>query len=380
MRIAAELGLTEAVQNELYYALLLKDAGGSVSDPHAKDAIALRGEQGGTLARLMGLPEKTAIAIAGLYEQWDGRGNPAGLAGEQIPITSRIMLLAQTLDVLFMSAGSGAALDSVTQRSRVWFDPDTVKATRSLAKRKKLWTDLTAGHLPHLALQLEPDQKTMAEGPVTLDKICRAFATIVDAKSPFTYNHSSGVANAAVAMASKLGLANSRILFVRHAALLHDLGKMAVSNTILQKPGTLNQAEWQVMRSHPEHTWRILRSIRGFEEMSEVAASHHERLDGSGYFRGLTGAQLSVEARILIIADIFDALSAKRPYRDALPLDQVFAILREGAPHAFDQTCLEALEQSGMSADQTFKDFDTLNERLLQLGGWSALSYANGSE
>jgi putative nucleotidyltransferase with HDIG domain len=367
MRIATELRLTDAVQNELYYALLLKDVGWTNSSPleaglrlasqqerHTRKSIALRCEKGGILARLMGLPEQTAIGIGALYEHWNGYGNPAGLKGEHIPITSRIMLLAQTLDVLFTSAGPDAAIAAIAQRNRRWFDPDTVKAARSLAARKQLWTDLSGDNLPRVALQMEPGQKTMTQGQVTFDAICRAFAAIVDAKSPFTYNHSTGVANTSVAMAKKLDLANSRILFIRHAALLHDLGKMAVPNTILQKPGKLNEAEWRLVRSHPEHTWRILHSIRGFEEMSEVAASHHERLDGSGYFRGLTAPQLSLEARIVAVADIFDALSAKRPYRDAVPLEKVFTIIRKESAHAFDRTCIEALEQSVTNCNQTF--------------------------
>lgn len=128
----------------------------------------------------------------------------------------------------------------------------------------------------------------LSEGDVSLDAICQAFANIVDAKSPFTYNHSNGVANATVATARKVGLPSPRVLFIRHAALLHDLGKMAVSNAILEKPGKPDDAEWQVLRTHPAHTWNILRCIGGCEELSEIAASHHEKLNGTGYHRGLT--------------------------------------------------------------------------------------------
>ncbi len=236
-------------------------------------------------ARLMRLPEPTAAGIAALNEHWNGSGNPGGLKGEQIPVASRIMLLAQMLDVFFTKKGPEAAISAVTQKSGIWFDSVIVKATRSLARRRQLWTDLTHVDLPRIVLRLEPSQRTTAAGQVTLDAICQAFAAIVDAKSSFTYNHSNGVANAAVGIAKKLELDDSRILLVRHAALLHDLGKMAVSNKILQKPGKLDDAEWQSIRSHPGHTWRILHSIRGFEEMSEVAAAHHERSDGSGYLR-----------------------------------------------------------------------------------------------
>jgi HD-GYP domain-containing protein (c-di-GMP phosphodiesterase class II) len=204
----------------------------------------------------------------------------------------------------------------------------------------------------------------MLPGDKTLDSICLAFANIVDAKSPFTFNHSNGVANAAVAIARRLGLDASRVLFIRHAALLHDLGKLGVSNAILEKPGKPSDEEWEALKLHPYHTWKVLKGISAFGEMSEVAASHHEKLNGKGYFRGLSAPQIPLEARILVVADIFDALSAKRPYRDALPLEKVFEIMRKDAPHAIDASCLQALEESGVGCDQTFIDLQTLNERI----------------
>jgi putative nucleotidyltransferase with HDIG domain len=432
MRIAAELKLPEQIQNDLYYALLLKDAGCSSNasevyhslgsdDIRAKGAVkkidwtgtsketvayalahvapgrplwqrikaiaktaahqqennkrvtALRCERGATLARLMGLDEATAAAISGLDEHWDGTGNPEGLKKESLPLSSRIMLLAQTLDVFFTSDGPEAALAMAKQRSGRWFDPDLVKAVQSLSSGGTLWTGICEGSDLDLALRLEPKHKTMAEGHVTLDAICQAFAQIVDAKSPFTQNHSNGVANAAVAIARRLDFGNSEILFIRHAALLHDLGKMAVSNAILEKPGKLDQNEWTAMRHHPELTLKILRSIRGFEQLSEIAGSHHEKLDGTGYFRGLTAERMPMEARILVVADIFDALSANRPYRAGMPLEKVYGILRSDAPHALDPNCVEALEQSGIGCDQTFRDIDALKQ---QIASWNPQAHS----
>lgn len=373
MRIASELRLTESLQNDLYYALLLKDAGWTNASrvglhlagreaQSTREAISLRCELGGSLARLMRLAEQTASAIGGLYEHWDGGGNPAGLKGEQIPLASRIMLLAQTLDVLFWSVGQDAAIATITERSGYCFDPEAVKAAQSLAARDELWTAITStgSHLRAAALQMEPNQKTMADGEVTLDAICRAFAAIIDAKSPFTFNHSVSVANTAMSIAKKLRLADSRIALLRRAALLHDLGKMAIPDSILHKPGELDAAEWQLIRSHPEHTWKILRSVKGFEEMGEIAASHHERLDGSGYFRGLSALQLTIEARILAVSDMFDALVEQRPYRNALPPDKVIAIIRKESPHRLDAAVIEALEQSVHSCDPTSGHVATL--------------------
>jgi putative nucleotidyltransferase with HDIG domain len=438
MRIASELGLPEAIQSELYYALLLKDAGcssnaseiynalssdeisakGAVKKldwtrvnrecldyalahvalgkpfwerlrtimrvatqqkKHTQKVVTLRCERGATLARLMGLGEGTATGIAGLDEHWGGSGNPDGLSGSDIPLSSCIMLLAQTLDVFFTDDGPEAAIEIARQRSGRWFAPDLVKAARSLSSRRGLWSGLCEGRDREIALGLEPSEKFMADGHVTLDSVCQAFAHIVDAKSPFTCNHSNGVANAAVAIAKNLDLSEGRVLFVRHAALLHDLGKMAVSNAVLEKPGKLDENEWQAMRSHPEFTLRILRPIRGFEEMSEIAASHHEKLDGTGYFRGLRAEQMSTEARILVVADIFDALSANRPYRAAMPLEKVYKILRQDAPHALDAECVEALERSGIECDQTFHSLHALQRELARWStGLEAMKSADG--
>jgi HD-GYP domain-containing protein (c-di-GMP phosphodiesterase class II) len=122
------------------------------------------------------------------------------------------------------------------------------------------------------------------------------------------------------------------------------------------------------MKRHPEDTWLILHSIPQFEELCEVAASHHEKLNGAGYYRNLTAEQLSTEARIIAVADIFDALSAKRPYRDSLPLETVFGILRKDSPHIIDGDCVRALEESGIGGDQTYRDLQSLQQSLASYG------------
>ncbi len=141
------------------------------------------------------------------------------------------------------------------------------------------------------------------------------------------------------------------IKLLRRAALLHDIGKLSVPNAILEKPAKLTHEEWRVVRDHPYYTFEILSRIPGFESLSAEAAAHHEKLDGSGYWRGWRAEQLSSFARILGVADIFDALRAKRPYRDSLPLEKVFAIMRADAPRAMDVPCLEALIASKTDSD-----------------------------
>ncbi len=423
MRIAEEIGAPEQIRNDLFYALLLKDCGcssnasktfhalqsddikakgnvkttdwtstnlGSIryalahvatgkpllqrtrailqlavkQKTHAKEVTQLRCERGATLARLMGLSENTATGVRNLDEHWDGSGLPEGFIRNEIPLLSRVMLLAQTLEVFFSAQGQGAAMDVSTRRKGKWFDPDLVKAVNSLHRRNALWADISSVTAMENCLATEPHQRVMNKDDSSLDRICNAFSQIVDAKSPFTYNHSLGVANAAVATARTLGLSRERVLFIRHAALLHDLGKLSVPNTILEKNGKLDNAEWQIMRQHPYYTHKVLSGIPGFEGLCEVAASHHEKLDGSGYFRGLDASRLSVESRILAVADVFDALASARPYRDALPRERVFEILWKDAPHALDANCVKALEESGTESNQSFINLENLNQQL----------------
>jgi HD-GYP domain-containing protein (c-di-GMP phosphodiesterase class II) len=132
----------------------------------------------------------------------------------------------------------------------------------------------------------------------------------------------------------------------------------------LEKPSSLDHSEWEIVKQHPYYSSEILRRVSGFEELSSTAAAHHEKLDGTGYFRHLSAEQLSPKARILVVADIFDALSAKRPYRDAMPLDKVFGIMRTDAPRAIDADCLEALIAEKYNAPQTAADLNELSGNL----------------
>jgi putative nucleotidyltransferase with HDIG domain len=256
------------------------------------------------------------------------------------------MNLAQTLAVFMTARGPQGAAEVMEQRARRWFDPDLVKAAQSLAKTDALWAGLDDPNIIAQVAALEPREHQLIVSANTLDDICMAFAEVIDAKSPFTYRHSNGVADAAVAIAGQLGMPEFETIQLRRAALLHDIGKLSVPNTILEKPGKLTNEEWDVVKKHPYYTFEVLRRIPGFEQLSDVAAAHHEKLDGSGYFRHWGAAQLNTPARILAVADVYDALAARRPYRDALPLDTVFQIMHQEAPRALDAECLEALEMS----------------------------------
>jgi putative nucleotidyltransferase with HDIG domain len=171
-----------------------------------------------------------------------------------------------------------------------------------------------------------------------------AFAGVVDAKSPWTYRHSDRTSLIAAGMAGALGGDATGVRDLRRAALLHDIGKLAVSNRILDKPSRLTAAELAQVREHPLITERVLRRVPGLEHLAPVAAAHHERLDGSGYPRGLPAAQLTPPMRVLAVADVYEALTSQRPYRDAFSSDRALSVIREEVPARLDRESFAALE------------------------------------
>jgi putative nucleotidyltransferase with HDIG domain len=313
----------------------------------ARSLVQIRCERGAEIARTFGFSERCAQAIYSLDEHWNGRGHPQGLRGEEIPLLARIVGICQTMEVFIAAEGVDAAFQVIEDRKGRWFDPGLVRAMHGLRADKTLWQilierDATAARA--LAIDMEPEGRELFVDKPRLTHICEGFASVIDAKSPWTFHHSVGVTEAAVGIATQLDLPHDEVLLVRHAALLHDIGKLSVPNSILDKPGKLNDEELRIVRQHPYFTERILKKIGSFDRLATIAAAHHERLDGSGYHSGLCGEQLSLPARIIAVADVFDALSAKRPYRDAMPLERALSIMRSEVPHALCAESFAALQ------------------------------------
>ena len=401
MRLAREIGLPAAPEASLYQAMLLKDAGCSsnaarmfeifgADDLDAKRAIRImdwssvteamkfaetytlpagslleragriqaiktglaplttalfqtRCSRGAQIARNLGLGEDSAQCIYCLDEHWDGCGAPHGLRGDAIPLLARIACLAQTLEVFVKTFGLGTAYEVVRARSGRWFDPELARAAHAFRQDDSFWrtvADDTRGAL----LRVPAGAAAQTITPERIDGVCEAFAQIVDAKSHFTGEHSTRVQACALSIAEGLGATGDRLTLIRRAALLHDIGKLAVPNTVLDKPGPLDATEWKAVRQHPLHTRRILSQITGFARLSEVAAAHHERLDGSGYCNGLRSSEIDQDMRILAVADVWDALSSHRPYREAMETEQVLAILDTQTHVALDPECVAVLK------------------------------------
>ncbi len=185
-----------------------------------------------------------------------------------------------------------------------------------------------------------------------LDDIAAAFGEIIDSKSPYTAGHCNRVALFTDLIAEELGLSAIDRRWLNRAALLHDIGKLGVSNSVLDKPGRLDDAEWVEMRRHAVHSEDILSRISAFGELARIGGAHHERLDGKGYPRGLTAKDISFETRIITTADFFDALTADRPYRPAMPVDKALSIMEEVEGTAIDSICLAALKRALLRMDR----------------------------
>jgi HD-GYP domain-containing protein (c-di-GMP phosphodiesterase class II) len=397
-RLADELGLRVADRAALYYALLLKDAGCSSNaarfatlfgtrDQDAKhqmkrvdwnrrfslaiqtfrtagsggslaarlrhfvgiagtpdvtrDLIQTRCDRGAEIVASMGFPAATANAIRALDEHWNGAGYPASLAGDAIPLLARIANIAQTVELFFTEGGAESALRVVRQRRGTWFDPKLVDLVLGWRRDRAWWRTLEAPDLQALVVALEPTERVQRVDDAGLDVVARAFADIIDAKSPYTSRHSSNVAEYARGIAASCGLGPSEQRRLYRAGLLHDIGKLGVSSRILDSPARLTPKERTEVERHPAFTWEILRRVGAFRGFAWLAATHHEKLDGSGYPWGLRGDLLDLPARILVVADIYEALTADRPYREGMPHQQAMSIL---ASERGTKLCGEAVD------------------------------------
>lgn len=403
IHIGREIGLSEPEISELYYTLLLKDLGCSsnaaricqlyltddltfkrdakyidgslpqalrfvlahtglkaglaeriralitafqTSGTAPKELVETRCHRGAEIARKMRFSEAVAQGIQNLDEHWDGSGLPERIVGFDIPMYSRIALLAQVVDVFQTSGDIEAASREVQHRSGTWFDPQLAEAFKRVARKTHFWDTLRSDNLQAALYALEPAQEQKIVDEDYLDDIAAAFAQVIDSKSPYTSGHSERVTLFTDLIAEQMALSDEHRRWLKRAALLHDIGKLGVSNSILDKPGKLDADEWVAMQMHAAYSETILSRIAAFAGLAAIAGAHHERLDGKGYPRGLKGDQIALETRIITASDIFDALTADRPYRAAMPVSKAITIMADMVGTAIDPNCFAALRRA----------------------------------
>jgi HD-GYP domain-containing protein (c-di-GMP phosphodiesterase class II)/DNA-binding CsgD family transcriptional regulator len=282
-------------------------------------------EVGQRLAERIGLRSHVQAALGQIHERWDGKGLPNRLNGEAILLSMRVVRIAQDAEIYHRLQGRDTALAVLRQRAGGLYDPLLVD--RFCQHADQLFEEPDGLSIWEAVLAAEPGRCPCIPG-ARLDEVLRAVADFVDLKSPYTVGHSSGVAELAAAAARRCGLPEADVIAVQRAGLLHDLGRIGVSNAIWDKPGPLSEAEWERVRLHPYYTERVLARLKGLGQVCAIAPQHHERLDGSGYHRGLPASMLPMSARILAAADIYHALTEPRPHRAALSPEEAAAEVR----------------------------------------------------
>lgn len=276
------------------------------------------------MAQRLGLGEDVRRSLKESYERWDGKG-AFGAQGEEIMLASRLIYLADVVAVFQSAGGLDAAVTVARERRGTSFDPALVDLF--CANAPALFGDLDDATNWDAVLAAEPQLEQMIPDD-RFDDVLEAVGDFTDLKSPYTIGHVRGVAELAAEAARVIGLPEPTVVDIRRSALVHDLGRLGVSNAIWDKGGSLTQSELERVRLHPYLTDRMLAFSPALAPLGAIAVQHHERLDGSGYPNGLVGNAISVAGRILGAADAYHAMTEVRPHRPARGRNEAAADLR----------------------------------------------------
>jgi HD-GYP domain-containing protein (c-di-GMP phosphodiesterase class II) len=285
---------------------------------HREHVVALC-EVAPMLTDRLGLSETVRDAFAHLTERWDGKGEPAGLSGEEIPPPLRIAHVARDAAFQLMLGGEEYAARVVRERAGHAFDPaianllaDEAATIFALDTSGSMWDD---------TLDREPEPQLFLQG-AAIDRALAAMGDFADLASRYLVGHAAGVADLATAAGRHCGLDDAGCLALRRAALVHDVGRVAISTRVWGKAGPLTTDEWEQIRLHAYHTERVLHRSPFLAAMAPVSTAHHERLDGTGYHRGAAAVSLAPPMRLLAAADAYHAMTEPRPHRPPLSAAQ----------------------------------------------------------
>lgn len=335
-RIGEELGLKNGELAELILAGILHDIGYFSSEE--KDELFnfvvydahKHGEIGYKLLKTYSPLLNVANIVRYHHVFWD-KGKGKKFKDQDVPLASHIIHLADRISVVIdknkeILGQVDNIYDLVVGQSDHMFKPELVKVFANIKDKEYLWLDLSSKNLTYIL------NNTVNDGMVDLGinalmELSQLFAKIIDFRSSFTATHSSGVAVIAEFLAEKIGFSKNQCKMMKIAGYLHDLGKLAIPSSILEKGDGLSDSEFKVMKSHVYYTYRTLESIKELNTINLWASLHHERLNGKGYPFHLKGEEIPLGSRIMAVADVFVAITEDRPYRDGLDKLSVLKIL-----------------------------------------------------
>ncbi len=342
-QLGHELGFSEHDLQFVFDLGLLHDCGVSTEQMHSSlvnhfdwhDAY-IHCEIGYRLLKDFAPLARFSVPILHHHTSWSELENQP--VNAQHARMANLIFLADRIDVLGASHYSNDILlvrgeieRSITQHAGSYFNPVFVEAFLRVKRSEAFWIALEDRHIVRYVWDMGLRTSNVRLTLEQIKQLSLILSYIVDQKSPFTAQHSVRVADLARYLALQFGLSEAQCAKVEIAGLLHDLGKLHTPDKILEKPGPLNDAERAIMNQHSYETYEILRHIDGLDEVAQWAAFHHEGINGAGYPFHPSERDLSTEARIIAVADIFQALVQDRPYRTGMQLPQVLSILDEMA-------------------------------------------------
>lgn len=354
LNLARALDLNNEDSTTLFYAGLLHDIGAFSS----KDKLEIMEfdcpncyqhcEDGFQILRKSEILRPIADSIRYHHDKYSGP-NPSGLSQDEIPLLSQIIHISDRFEVLIKDdkdilPQSSQIVNKIVQCKGTWFSPKLVEALQEISRSKIFWIGLMPEFVDDILNEFAPqDDRTLAiDNMVDMAYI---FAQMVDYKSHYTRIHSVQVAETAIKIGKAMGWSKMELKHLLIAGLLHDLGKLAIPDEILEKPAALTPNEYDIIKMHPYFTYLILSSIPGFDEVAQWTISHHERLDGKGYPMEVDADNIPQGARIISVADRFVALTEDRPYRKKLPIPEALRILRDDVRNKYiDEKILDVLK------------------------------------
>lgn len=352
--IALKLGeyfnLSEITMQKLYITALLHDIGAATSfkESHISNTFILEHcKKGSEIIKDFPVYSNISPLVLFHHENFDGSG-AMGLKGEEIPFVSQIIRLSDLVELMYSEGSTSHAQKSnitewIKSNTDLIFSQKLVDAFLSIAETDIFWFDIENISFMDFILDSIAPKLSISLDLFQFEKIAYILASIIDKKSAFTAKHSRGIADLAYMVSKHVGYSEEKCLQMKIAGLLHDIGKLAIPNSILDKDGSLTENEFSIIKSHVYYTKVILDRIEDIRDISDWSSNHHEKLNGSGYPRRLDSPKLSEECRIMCVCDIYQALTEDRPYRSGLSSDKALAILHGMVDDGF--ICSDALSK-----------------------------------